>query len=118
MGGRLEVVLGGAWRRVRGGGRAVRLRGLKLLIIRMRLVHTFVCMFGVVCIHVLDIDQITHQFTSLTKQEEAYLREAIKASLEDDKKIKGDNAGGNKPALSAEATDLLIDFMDDFDATG
>ncbi|EED95590.1 predicted protein [Thalassiosira pseudonana CCMP1335] len=51
-------------------------------------------------------------------EEEAYLREAIKASLEDDKKIKGDNAGGNKPALSAEATDLLIDFMDDFDATG
>ena len=52
-------------------------------------------------------------------QEEAYLREAIKASLETEAQRKGgeDNAS-NKPKISAEATDLLIDFMDDFDAGG
>lgn len=52
-------------------------------------------------------------------QEEAYLREAIKASLEEEKarKEKGESAS-KKPVLSAEATDLLIDFMDDFAATG
>mmetsp|Transcript_32576 Transcript_32576/g.66488 ORF Transcript_32576/g.66488 Transcript_32576/m.66488 type:complete len:618 (+) Transcript_32576:280-2133(+) len=52
-------------------------------------------------------------------EEEAYLREAIKASLETEnaRKSKGENTL-EKPKISAEATNLLIDFMDDFDATG
>ncbi len=45
-------------------------------------------------------------------EEDAYLAEAIKASLEDQ------NSGEEKPKVSAEAADLLIDFMDDFNATG
>jgi len=53
-------------------------------------------------------------------EEEAYLREAIKASLETESKRK---QGETPPAeerqtLSAEATDLLIDFMDDFESSG
>eukprot|EP00585_Thalassiosira_rotula_P013275 CAMPEP_0196129854 /NCGR_PEP_ID=MMETSP0910-20130528/427_1 /TAXON_ID=49265 /ORGANISM="Thalassiosira rotula, Strain GSO102" /LENGTH=626 /DNA_ID=CAMNT_0041389049 /DNA_START=198 /DNA_END=2078 /DNA_ORIENTATION=- len=53
-------------------------------------------------------------------EEEAYLREAIKASLETESKRKqGEKPPAEKPlTLSAEATDLLIDFMDDFDSTG
>ena len=53
-------------------------------------------------------------------EEEAYLREAIKASLELEKarKDKGDKASTEKPKISAEATDLLLDFMDDYKATG
>lgn len=52
-------------------------------------------------------------------EEEAYLREAIKASLQEEevRKVKGESTP-EKPKMSAEATDLLIDFMDDFDATG
>ena len=57
-------------------------------------------------------------------EEEAYLREAIKASLESEAKRrdKGEEANGNGtsngPKISSEATDLLLDFMGDFDATG
>ena len=51
-------------------------------------------------------------------QEEAYLREAIKASLETEAKRKEGEKTPEKPKMSAEATDLLIDFMDDFNATG
>jgi hypothetical protein len=49
-------------------------------------------------------------------QEEAYLREAIKASLETESR-RQDGKTSEKPAMSAEATDLLIDFMDDWNAT-
>jgi len=50
-------------------------------------------------------------------EEEAYLREAIKASLETEAKRKEDDGkGSSAPKISAEATDLLIDFMGDFDA--
>ena len=49
-------------------------------------------------------------------QEEAYLREAIKASLETEAKRKEGEKSPERPKISAEATDLLIDFMDDFDA--
>lgn len=52
-------------------------------------------------------------------QEEAYLREAIKASLEDEKARKersGGNGGDKK--ISSEGADLLIDFMDDFASSG
>ncbi|KAL3816343.1 hypothetical protein ACHAXA_011443 [Cyclostephanos tholiformis] len=48
-------------------------------------------------------------------EEEAYLREAIKASLEEQKHSEGKTT--EKPKISAEAADLLIDFMDDWDAT-
>ncbi len=48
------------------------------------------------------------------RQEEAYLREAIKASLEEQKHNEGKTP--EKPKISAEAADLLIDFMDDWDA--
>jgi len=51
-------------------------------------------------------------------EEEAYLREAIKASLESEAQRKEGEKTEEKPKMSAEATDLLIDFMDDFDATG
>lgn len=53
-------------------------------------------------------------------QEEAYIREAIKASLESEaKRQQGEKSKSpEKPKMSAEATDLLIDFMDDFDSTG
>jgi len=55
-------------------------------------------------------------------EEEAYLREAIKASIETEAQRKNDGDNGsapnNKPNMSSEAADLLIDFMDDFDATG
>lgn len=51
-------------------------------------------------------------------EEEAYLREAIKASLETEAKRKEGEKSPEKPKMSAEATDLLIDFMDDFDAGG
>ncbi|KAL7534739.1 hypothetical protein ACHAXR_006056 [Thalassiosira sp. AJA248-18] len=49
-------------------------------------------------------------------EEEAYLREAIKASLETEAKRKEGEKTPERPKMSAEATDLLIDFMDDFDA--
>ena len=52
------------------------------------------------------------------EQEEAYLREAIKASLETEAHRKEGDHTPDKPKISAEATDLLIDFMDDFDAGG
>lgn len=50
-------------------------------------------------------------------EEEAYLREAIKASLEDEKR-NGGPGNADAPKISSEAADLLIDFMDDFDAGG
>ena len=50
-------------------------------------------------------------------QEEAYLAEAIKASLETEAKRK-EGGTEEKPKISADATNLLIDFMDDFNATG
>lgn len=46
-------------------------------------------------------------------EEDAYLAEAIKASLEDQ-----NSKSDEKPKVSAEAADLLIDFMDDWNATG
>lgn len=49
-------------------------------------------------------------------EEDAYLAEAIKASLEDQNSSQV--GGEEKPKVSAEAADLLIDFMDDFNATG
>ncbi|KAL7446204.1 hypothetical protein ACHAXH_009380 [Discostella pseudostelligera] len=49
-------------------------------------------------------------------EEEAYLREAIKASLETESK-RQEGKTSEKPAISAEATDLLIDFMDDWNPT-
>ena len=63
----------------------------------------------------ISCDSLSH----FLPQEEAYLREAIKASLEEEKtrKEKGQSPS-KKPVLSAEATDLLIDFMDDFASTG
>jgi hypothetical protein len=48
-------------------------------------------------------------------EEDAYLAEAIKASLEDQTYGKKSD---EKPKVSAEAADLLIDFMDDWNATG
>jgi hypothetical protein len=51
-------------------------------------------------------------------QEEAYLREAIKASLEDEKVRKEKGVSGGEQKISSEGTDLLIDFMDDFASTG
>ncbi len=49
-------------------------------------------------------------------EEDAYLAEAIKASLED--QSSSQVGGEEKPKVSAAAADLLIDFMDDFNATG
>lgn len=49
-------------------------------------------------------------------EEDAYLAEAIKASLEDNQSTVDKPA--EKPKVSAEAADLLIDFMDDWNATG
>lgn len=48
------------------------------------------------------------------------MREAIKASLEDEKarKEKGGSGGGGDKKISSEGADLLIDFMDDFASTG
>lgn len=52
-------------------------------------------------------------------EEEAYLREAIKASLESEaKRSKEGEKTSEKPKMSAEAADMLLDFMDDFDASG
>ena len=56
-----------------------------------------------------------HLYIFLFPQEEAYLREAIKASLEEQKQNQGKSP--ERPKISAEAADLLIDFMDDWDAT-
>ena len=52
-------------------------------------------------------------------QEEAYLREAIKASLaEEQARNQKSSEGGQGKKMSSEAADLLIDFMDDFASTG
>lgn len=48
-------------------------------------------------------------------EEESYLAEAIKASLEDQN---AKEKSAEKPKVSSEAADLLIDFMDDWNATG
>ena len=49
-------------------------------------------------------------------EEDAYLAEAIKASLED--QTAQEKSSDEKPKVSSEAADLLIDFMDDWNATG
>lgn len=49
-------------------------------------------------------------------EEDAYLAEAIKASLEDQNNTA--KKSEEKPKVSSEAADLLIDFMDDWNATG
>lgn len=49
-------------------------------------------------------------------EEEAYLREAIKASIATEEKRKEEHPA--EPKMSAEAADLLIDFMDDFNSSG
>jgi len=49
-------------------------------------------------------------------EEDAYLAEAIKASLED--QTTQEKSSDEKPKVSSEAADLLIDFMDDWNATG
>ena len=52
-------------------------------------------------------------------EEDAYLAEAIKASLEDQNNSSSKKAEvDNKPKVSSEGADLLIDFMDDWNATG
>lgn len=53
-------------------------------------------------------------------EEDAYLREAIKASIESEAQRvqKEGEKTPEKPKISSEAKDLLIDFMDDFGATG
>lgn len=50
-------------------------------------------------------------------EEEAYLREAIKASIATEAKFKEEHPD-EKPRMSAGAADLLIDFMDDFQSSG
>lgn len=55
-------------------------------------------------------------------EEEAYLREAIKASLAEEQartqKIPEGGQGSGEKKMSSEAADLLIDFMDDFASSG
>lgn len=76
-----------------------------------------ICLLFLIFICVLII--FSHVLQLSSSQEEAYLREAIKASLETEAKRKeGSDKAEGAPKISAEATDLLIDFMDDFDATG
>mmetsp|Transcript_6675 Transcript_6675/g.9837 ORF Transcript_6675/g.9837 Transcript_6675/m.9837 type:complete len:589 (-) Transcript_6675:483-2249(-) len=50
-------------------------------------------------------------------EEDAYLAEAIKASLEE-QSAPAAAKSPEKPKVSSEAADLLIDFMDDWNATG
>ena len=52
-------------------------------------------------------------------QEDAYLREAIKASIESEaQRVQKGGSSPEKPKMSSEAKDMLIDFMDDFDSGG
>mmetsp|Transcript_26533 Transcript_26533/g.57009 ORF Transcript_26533/g.57009 Transcript_26533/m.57009 type:complete len:618 (+) Transcript_26533:124-1977(+) len=51
-------------------------------------------------------------------EEEAYLREAIKASIATEEKRQEGQKPSEKPKMSSEAADLLIDFMDDFQSSG
>lgn len=46
------------------------------------------------------------------------MREAIKASLEEEKARKEKGGSGGDKKISSEGADLLIDFMDDFASTG
>lgn len=52
-------------------------------------------------------------------EEDAYLREAIKASIESEaQRVQKGGSSPEKPKMSSEAKDMLIDFMDDFDSGG